>query len=234
MIREILKKLVFKEKASSASYIEFLRAKGAKIGERVEIYEPRLTLIDSTRPWLISIGNDVKITRGVTILTHGYDWSVLQGVYGDVLGSSGGVEIGNNVFIGMHSTILKNTTIGDNVIIGANSLVNKDVPSNVVVAGNPCRVIMGIEDYHKKRIEAQEREAKELVIKYYERFHKRPTDYELREFFWLFANRQKELTENWKNMMELSGEEEKCYQMLEQHSTAYNNMDEFIDSALKN
>ena len=44
-----------------------------------------------TRPWLIDIGNDVQITDGVTLLTHGYDWAVLKGVYGDILGSGGGV-----------------------------------------------------------------------------------------------------------------------------------------------
>lgn len=49
----------------------------------------------------------------------------------------GGVSIGDNVFIGMQSTILKGVHIGNNVIIGANSLVNKDVPDNCVVAGNP-------------------------------------------------------------------------------------------------
>ena len=42
-----------------------------------------------TRPWLIDIGNDVQITDGVTLLTHGYDWAVLKGVYGDILGSGG-------------------------------------------------------------------------------------------------------------------------------------------------
>ena len=89
-----------------------------------------------TRPWLIDIGKNVKITEGVTILTHGFDWSVLKGVYGDILGSSGGVKIGDNVFIGMQTTILKGVHIGNNVIIGANSLVNKDIPDNCVAAGN--------------------------------------------------------------------------------------------------
>lgn len=39
---------------------------------------------------MISIGDDVQITSGVTILSHGFDWSVLKGTYGEVLGSSGG------------------------------------------------------------------------------------------------------------------------------------------------
>ena len=62
----------------------------------------------------------MEIIRGVTILTHGYDWSVLKGVYGGILGSVGKVTIGNNCFIGMNATILIGVTIGYNVIIGAN------------------------------------------------------------------------------------------------------------------
>ena len=60
-----------------------------KIGEETTIYVPMKTQIDTTRPWLITIGNNVKITEGVTILTHGFDWSGLKGVYGDILGSGG-------------------------------------------------------------------------------------------------------------------------------------------------
>ena len=48
------------------------------------------------------------------------------------------VVIGDNVFIGAHSTILKGVTIGDNSIIGACSVVSKDIPSNEIWAGNPA------------------------------------------------------------------------------------------------
>ena len=61
-----------------------------KIGEETTIYVPTKTQIDTTRPWLISIGNNVKITEDVTTLTHGIDWSVLKGVYGDNLATGGG------------------------------------------------------------------------------------------------------------------------------------------------
>ena len=134
-----------------------------RIGEGVNIYAPRDVLIDETRPWLVEIGNHVQIPYGVVILTHGYDWSVLKGVYGDVLGSAGKVTIGNNVFIGARSVILKGVTIGDNVIIDANSLITKDIPSNSVVAGNPATVRMTIEEYYEKRKSVQLEEAKELV-----------------------------------------------------------------------
>ena len=55
------------------------------------------------------------------------------------------VTIGNNVWIGGSVTILPGVTIGDNVTIGAGSVVAKDIPSNVVAVGNPCRVIKQIE-----------------------------------------------------------------------------------------
>jgi len=51
------------------------------------------------------------------------------------------VTIGNNVWIGGSVTILPGVTIGDNVTIGAGSVVTKDIPANVVAAGNPCLVI---------------------------------------------------------------------------------------------
>ena len=49
--------------------------------------------------------------------------------------------IGNNVVIGANVVIIGNVTIGDNVIIGAGSVVVKDIPDNVIVAGNPARII---------------------------------------------------------------------------------------------
>ena len=90
MLKEYIKKIVYGDKASSEAYIKYLRNIGMKIGDESTIYVPKKTQIDTTRPWLIDIGKNVKITEGVTILTHGFDWSVLKGVYGDILGSSGG------------------------------------------------------------------------------------------------------------------------------------------------
>ena len=58
--------------------------------------------------------------------------------------SKGPVTIGNCVWIGDKATILPNVNIGDNVIIGANSVVTKSFPSNVVIAGNPAKIIKEI------------------------------------------------------------------------------------------
>lgn len=54
------------------------------------------------------------------------------------------VTIGNNVWIGGNSVILPGVTIGDNTIIGAGSVVTRNIPANVIAAGNPCKVIRPI------------------------------------------------------------------------------------------
>ncbi|WP_252969469.1 acyltransferase [Eubacterium ventriosum] len=230
MIKKILKKIILKEKADSKSYIKAMRKKGCKIGERVVIYAPQKTLIDMTRPWLVEIGNDVRITEGVKILTHGYDWSVIKGVYGEVLGSSGKVKIGNNVFIGMNSVILKGVNVGSNVIIGANSLVNKNIPDNVVAAGNPCRVIMSLEEYYEKRKKAQIKEATELVKCYRECYGKEPDEIALREHFWLFSNEPSGLPDCWKEVNRLCGNEEYSNEMMKKHSKKFKDMQEFLNN----
>lgn len=228
MIKNIIKKIIYREKANSESYINYLRKKGMRIGERTIVYSPVKTLIDGTRPWLIEIGNDVKITEGVTILTHGYDWCVLQNVYGEVLGSAGKVKIGNNVFIGMKTTILKGVEIGDNVIIGANSLINKDIPSNVVVAGNPAKIIMSIEEYYQKRKIMQEKEAKELVNEYRKVYNKDPEAKHLHEFFWLFSNGNDSIPECWESMLFLGKEKDKCLKKFKSNNNKYKNLKAFL------
>ena len=54
--------------------------------------------------------------------------------------------IGNNVFIAAGTKIIGDVTIGDNVTIGVNTVIVKDVPSNVVIAGNPYKIIRRLDD----------------------------------------------------------------------------------------
>lgn len=192
--KNYLRRLVYGHECDSAAYIAHLRSQGMVVGDNTVIYSPRHCVVDETRPWMIEIGSNVSITEGVTILTHGYDWSVFKGKYGDVLGSVGRVKIGDNVFIGMNSTILKGVTVGDNVVIGANSLINKDVPSDCVVVGNPQRVVCTIDEYLEKRRAAQLGESAELYACWRRNSPegKRggvPPKGIFAEFFWLFEDR---------------------------------------------
>ena len=215
-------------KSSSERYIKYLRKLGLKIGERTTIYSPRHSLIDVTMPFLIDIGDDVQITKGVTILTHGYDWSVLKHCYGDVLGSCGKVTIGNNVFIGVNSTILKGVTIGSNVIIGANSLVNKDIPDDCVAAGDPARVIMPVSEYYKRRKAAQAGEAKVRAIAYYNRYRTLPPKELFPEFFWLFEDRKNRLPESFDRMLLLTGNYQQSKEKYDNSSPQFENYEAFL------
>ena len=90
----------------------------------------------------VSIGNDCFIGPNVSIYTACHNTDPVERNSRREWAEP--VRIGNNVWIGGSVTILPGVTIGDNVTIGAGSVVTKDIPSNVVAAGNPCRVIKSI------------------------------------------------------------------------------------------
>lgn len=219
---------------SSDSWLNYLRNTGMKIGKGTVFFSrPSNILIDLTRPWLIEIGDNVQITKGVTILTHGYDWSVLKSVYGDIYGSSGKVKIGNNCFIGMNTTILKGSVVGDNVIIGAGSVLSgKTYPSNSVVAGNPARVICSLEEYREKRKAAQIDEAKELVQEYYKRYGTVPSKSTLSEFFWLFEERKEIKNGAFNSQMRNMGNYTESYNRFLATEPQFENYKSFLDFCL--
>lgn len=105
-----------------------------------------------TEPHLISFGNNVHVASSVNFINH--DISVFMFRYMDpdnqYKGRTGEISIGDNVFIGAHSTILYDVHIGNNVIIGAGSVVTKDIPDGVVAAGVPCKPIGKFDDYQRK------------------------------------------------------------------------------------
>lgn len=65
----------------------------------------------------------------------------------------GKVIIGNNVYIGASTTVLPGVRIGDNAIIGAGSVVTKDIPANMVYAGNPAKPLYRLDEYLDKEKE---------------------------------------------------------------------------------
>lgn len=158
-IHSLMHYAMYGSRRSSESLCAALRKAGVHIGDGVVFYDAPSTSVDITNPSLLTLGNNVRITHGVVILTHDYSWSVLAGVYGECLGGVAPVTIGNNVFIGMNAIILKGVTIGNNVIIGAGSVVTRDIPSNEVWGGNPARKIMTLEEYYQKKQKQSRQEA---------------------------------------------------------------------------
>ena len=61
MIKNFVRNLVLREKASSEKYTQWLRKKGVKIGENARFYSPSNTLVDVSAPWLITMGDNVRI-----------------------------------------------------------------------------------------------------------------------------------------------------------------------------
>ena len=102
------------------------------------------TILDVAK---VKIGKNCLLAPNVAIYTAGHavdpELRVAMYEYGMP------VTIGDNVWIGGSSVICPGVTIGDNSVIGAGSVVTKDIPSGVVAAGNPCRVIRAITERDK-------------------------------------------------------------------------------------
>ena len=235
-LKDFFKRVIYKEKATSESYIKYLRKMGVNIGEDCIFYAPSQSPIDIQYPWMITIGNHVRITAGVKVLTHDYSWSVLKlanGHEGEILGACGHVVIGDNVFIGRGAIITRNVTIGDNVIIGAGSVVTKDCASNGVYAGNPARKITDIESFYQKRKVAQLQEAKEMARAYVERYGKQPEPEMFHEYFMLFCN-DEAVRKNaaFSNKIKLCDNAEQSLNYMASNPPLFNSYEEFISYCL--
>ena len=98
-----------------------------------------LTLVDDTH---IYVGDNTMFGPNVTVATAGHPINAELREQGYQYNAP--VRIGKNCWIGAGALILPGVTIGDNVVIGAGSVVTKDIPSNVVAVGNPCRVLRSV------------------------------------------------------------------------------------------
>ena len=97
------------------------------------------TVLDEAR---VTIGDDCFIGPNVSIYTACHSTDPVERNSRQEWAKP--VSIGHNVWIGGSVTILPGVTIGDNVSIGAGSVVVKDIPSNTVAVGNPCKIIKSI------------------------------------------------------------------------------------------
>ncbi|HEY5978314.1 MAG TPA: sugar O-acetyltransferase [Microlunatus sp.] len=103
-----------------------------------------LTLVDDGP---IRIGDNVMFGPSVVITTGGHP--VLPDLRRRSAQFNLPVTIGNNVWVGSGVQIMPGTTIGDNTVIGAGSVVTRDIPSDVVAVGAPCRVVREIGDHDR-------------------------------------------------------------------------------------
>ena len=138
------------------NYYLINKPKDVKIAKTVEVSNPEniyigsntyingYTMMCAGKNSKIIIGEDCLISYHVHIrtTTHNYeDKNVLIRNQGH---KENDIIIGNDVWIGGNVCVMPGVTIGDNTIIGAGSVVTKDIPSNVVAVGNPCKIIKEI------------------------------------------------------------------------------------------
>ncbi len=119
---------------------------GVKIGENCAIFSD----ITTPESYLITIGDNVTISNDVQFITHDNCIDRLISEKCDVFGE---IVIGNNCFIGARSIILPGVTLGEKTVVGAGSVVSKSFQGDVIIAGNPAKVIGNVNQYLDKYAE---------------------------------------------------------------------------------
>lgn len=104
-----------------------------------------VTMVDDTH---IYVGDNTMIAPHVIIATAGHP--ILPALREQAYQYNAPVHIGKNCWIGAGAVIVPGITIGDNTVIGAGSVVTKDIPSDVVAVGNPCKVLRKINEQDKE------------------------------------------------------------------------------------
>ena len=107
-------------------------------------------MLFGSEPYLVSIGDHVQVTKGVSFITHTGGW-ILRNEYPH-FDCFGKIIVGDDVYTGNNVTILPGVTIAKNVIIGAGAVVTKSVSNNSIVGGNPAKKIGDVNDLKKRLI----------------------------------------------------------------------------------
>ncbi len=147
MIINFIKRIIEKIERNTNT-ISYWRKKGVIIGDECDI-SPNISF--GSEPYLISIGNHVRVNNGVVFVTHdGGTWVLRKNtkLYNcEKIDLFGKIKIGNNVHIGTNAIIMPNVKIGDNCIIGCGAVVTKDVENNSIVGGVPAKFIKKLDEY---------------------------------------------------------------------------------------
>lgn len=151
LFRHMIKKIL---NTTSLLYWRFLKSPeayarhiGVTIGKNCLI----ATRNWSSEPYLITVGNNVQLTNGVSIHTHG-GGNCVRNKYPD-FDVFGKVTIEDWAYIGAYSQIMPGVTIGEGSLVAAGSVVTKSVPPYMVVGGNPARVLCSIDEYLAKNMQ---------------------------------------------------------------------------------
>lgn len=131
----MLNRVVRKIRAYFMSDEEYAREIGVKFGDNCVISSRNF----SSEPYLISLGNRVRVSPNVCFFTHGGVIPFRE--KNSKLDFFGKIIIGDKVHLGHGALIMAGVTIGSNCIIGAGSVVTRSVPDNSIVAGNPARIV---------------------------------------------------------------------------------------------
>lgn len=135
--------------------IWYYRKLGVNISVPVTYIHPSV-YFDSHKYSLISIGNNVTISRNVTLLVHDYSIAnVLAHAgytgYDGVPHFEKEIQIGKDSFIGANAILLPGTRIGSNCIVGAGAVVKGKFPDDSIIVGNPAKVISNTDEWAKRK-----------------------------------------------------------------------------------
>lgn len=129
------------------SPVKHARLIGVNLGSNCLIYR---SMEWPSEPYLVTIGNNVQLTRGVAIHTHGGGNVIRRKLPDyDVFGK---VVIKDWAYIGAHAQIMPGVTVGEGATVAAGSIVTKSVPDGMVVGGNPARILCSVDEYLARNI----------------------------------------------------------------------------------
>ncbi len=114
-----------------------------------------LTLVDDTH---IYVGDYTQFGPNVVLATAGHPIAPELREKGYQYNAP--IRIGRNCWLGSGVLVMPGITIGDNVVIGAGSVVTKDIPSNVIAVGNPCKILREVNgrdrEYYFKNLKIED------------------------------------------------------------------------------
>ena len=145
--KELLEQILGSIKGSPVITAPFYCDYGFNISIGKNFYtNHNVTILDGAK---VTFGDNVFIAPNCVFSTSGHAIDSEQ--RGRGLEIAWPITVGDNVWIGANVSVLPGVAIGSDTIIGAGSVVNRDIPSGVIAAGNPCKVIRKIKEVDKQK-----------------------------------------------------------------------------------